>query len=438
MGEKSVIIIGAGIAGLSAAYDLSGAGWNVVILEARERIGGRICTIPQSSCGPIELGAEFVHGARNDVWPLLEAAGIATHQVPDRHWQIRDGQLAEDQSSDDWLDEVRQRAGRSEPDRSVDDYLELEKGLAQPVRESAREYVEGFHAADPKLMSLQALAEAERAAEEMQGDRNFRVTHGYGALVNWLHSVIESRSVKIHCHAIAKLVRWQQGQVEVETEQDGRNRVFCAARLLVTVPPGVLRSAGTGRLSFHPEIPDQMEAMAGFEMGHVAKIVLRFRCKLWPVESFGFIHTNDKWLPTWWADERGLILTGWAGGPRGQHLSKAGADYISSQAVRVLADAFALGHERVASALEKAAFHNWSEDPFSCGAYSYIKVGMAQAPNFLRAPVAETIFFAGEALASRGQQGTVHGAIESGRAAAGMMCSQDLAIANGSGVNRRP
>src|SRR5258708_1058436 len=96
MENVSVIIIGAGVAGLSAAKDLSGAGMQVTILEVRDRSGGRIHTV-RSGAGnvPIELGAEFIHGERNECWEIIRAAKLETHEVPDRHWMTGQDGLIE-------------------------------------------------------------------------------------------------------------------------------------------------------------------------------------------------------------------------------------------------------------------------------------------------------------------------------------------------------
>src|SRR5437899_3282523 len=93
-----VVILGAGAAGLAAARKLAGNGVNVIVLEARPRIGGRMATFQSSTAGaPIELGAEFIHGARNTLWGYLSAAGLKTKEVSDRHWLYSKGMLQEKQ-----------------------------------------------------------------------------------------------------------------------------------------------------------------------------------------------------------------------------------------------------------------------------------------------------------------------------------------------------
>src|SRR5690349_15533956 len=95
MPEKTTLIIGAGMAGLAAADALSAEGLPVVVLEARDRVGGRVWTTSgKRGSVPIELGAEFIHGAKNETWRLIRTAGLATHEVPDKHWRGVEGALA--------------------------------------------------------------------------------------------------------------------------------------------------------------------------------------------------------------------------------------------------------------------------------------------------------------------------------------------------------
>src|SRR5204863_5223670 len=112
---------------------------------------------------------------------------------------------------------------------------------------------------------------------------------------------------------------------------------FNADAAVVTVPLGVLKASGDGSIRFIPELTEKAEAIRNLEMGEVMKVTLEFKERFWPVENFGFVHSDDSWLPTWWADDRGWILTGWAGGPRAQALSTQGRDAIIEHAIASLA-----------------------------------------------------------------------------------------------------
>lgn len=182
MGEKSVLIVGAGAAGLAAAQQVSQRGFEVTILEARDRAGGRIHTLEAQGV-PIELGAEFVHGEKNATWQLIREAGLKTQEVPDRHWRVTNGEWEKD--SDFWneLSELTEKIATKAPDEDFQSLLNRSRDLDEKTKWLAKEYVEGFHAADPKRMSIQALKRAEEAAEEEEGTRQFRTADGYLKLI---------------------------------------------------------------------------------------------------------------------------------------------------------------------------------------------------------------------------------------------------------------
>src|SRR5262252_6197865 len=101
MSAKTIVIVGAGVAGLAAARDLSRAGGKVIVLEARDRIGGRVFTLKDKrSAGPIELGAEFLHGKSPALWQIVQAANLKPYEVCERHWYFEQGNLSK--SRDLW------------------------------------------------------------------------------------------------------------------------------------------------------------------------------------------------------------------------------------------------------------------------------------------------------------------------------------------------
>src|SRR5258708_6091794 len=97
-GDYTVIIIGAGAAGLAAAGVFAAEGISAIVLEARERPGGRIFTVSGQRNVPVELGAEFIHGAKNDTWQIIRTAKLKTHELPDRHWTTAKGKLSENKN----------------------------------------------------------------------------------------------------------------------------------------------------------------------------------------------------------------------------------------------------------------------------------------------------------------------------------------------------
>ena len=130
------------------------------------------------------------------------------------------------------------------------------------------------------------------------------------------------------------------------------------------------------------------------------------------------MHVDNSLLPVWWSEARGPVLTAWAGGPRAQRLSQEGPEATLATAIGVMASVFKLDHSKIRESLVASYTHDWMKDPFCLGAYSYTPVRMLDMPKRLAAPIAETLFFAGEATDAEGEQGTVHGALASGERAA--------------------
>ena len=414
-----VLIIGAGAAGLAAAEQLSRAGLNVTILEARDRIGGRIHSIPSKTGSlPIELGAEFVHGARNEVWTSIKAAALNTQEVPDRHWQPRKNGLHQADHLWEELEEILSRVDTKAPDRDLCSFLNNTHGLSAEAKRFVLEYVEGFHAADPARVSVHSLARAQAASESDDGNRQFRITEGYGTLLNWFEGELARQGVVMRLGTVVDRVQWDLGAVEIEATQNGEPERFKGQQVLVTVPLGVLQEQGAGGITFSPKLPQREAAIRSLAMGAVVKIIFQFRDRFWPFDNFGFIHAPRTIFPTWWSDERGLVLTGWVGGPRAQQLAKESPQTAEAEAVEVMANIFNTDPGKIKDLVVAIYHHDWTNDVFSRGAYSYTPVGATARAAELAASVSQTLFFAGEATDSRGEQGTVHAALASGRRAA--------------------
>lgn len=417
MGE--VIIVGGGIAGLAAAECLAKRGVAVTLLEGQERLGGRINTIC-SRIGnlPIELGAEFIHGAKNALWEVIRATGLETQEVPGRHWRSSGGGLKEDNQSWEELERVFSAIDQDKPDRDFNSFLDRADGIGEQAKAFALEYVEGFHAADPSRVSIHSLARAEAASEADEGDRQFRISQGYGALLEWLENQVRQHGVEVRFGTIVDSIKWHRHRVEVAARNRAGREHFRAPQALVTVPLGVLQAQGLGGLVFDPRIPGKERAIQALAMGAVVKVTFQFRARFWPVENFGFIHAGGALFPTWWSDERGLLLTGWVGGPRAEKLARRSSEEIKAKAIGVMAEIFRTNARGIEDLIIGVSHHDWIADPFSRGAYSYTPVGSTGMIAQLAAPVDDTLFFAGEATDRQGEQGTVHAALASGRRAA--------------------
>ena len=396
MPKFDVIIIGAGAAGLAAARNL--AGLRVAILEARDRIGGRIHTLhPTDLALPIELGAEFVHGEAEATFDVVDNAALLAYELPDDHWWSEDGAW---KKVDFWEDLDRLFAKIGKRKQSFDAFLRTQRVDAR-MRELACGFVEGFHAAHANLIDA-------RAVEAFDDMRQYRIASGYDALIAWLRAgVSDPRALRLG--AVVSEVRWKRGEVEV----DCGNETLRAKAAIITVPLGVLKA---GAIRFVPELADKQRAIDKLEMGHVIKIVFRFREPFWN-EPFNFVHANDRFMPTWWtcAPARAPLLTGWCGGHAADALA-AESDPID-RALDSMAQIFAVRRSAIDRLLVGTFTHDWQHDPFSRGAYSYAGVGGLDAHDELAKPVQSTLFFAGEATNGE-QTGTVAGAIVSGQRSA--------------------
>jgi monoamine oxidase len=163
-------------------------------------------------------------------------------------------------------------------------------------------------------------------------------------------------------------------------------------------------------------LPEKFEAARGLEFGNVVRIVFQFRESFW--EDYGFVHVLDRPLLTWWNDPRGPIVTGWAGGPHADVLLKHSRLELEEMGLEILGDILSERKDVLRSRLVASHYKNWTDDPHIRGAYSYIPVNGLDLPQVLAAPIAGTLFFAGEATVADAQTGTVFGAMESGLRAA--------------------
>lgn len=411
MGMADVLVIGAGAAGLNAAYELSRAGAEVEVLEARNRIGGRIWTVPSSDrFVPLELGAEFIHGENEALWDMIRRGNFGIRKVNDEH--IAFPPLEKKTQFWTSLEECIDAIDLDSADKSFDEFLR-----EHPCRDewAVRLFVEGFDAADTRKISSHSL---KKASEDVGQGKVAWPERGYGALIDWLAASAKEQGVEIRLQTRVRSVRWRPGEVEVFAQTADEETASRAERAIITLPLGVLKAK---TVSFEPELPPQtLRAMDGLQMGDIVKILFEFDEAFWKEKlgskNFGFIHSQKGPLRTWWSRALAPILVGWVGGPE----ASAVTDHVAvvNAALKQLNDFCEVPIAKIRTALRQWRSHNWVNDPFTHGAYSYIGVGNLTAPKQLAEPIEDTLFFAGEATSAIADLGTVHGAIESGLRAA--------------------
>jgi monoamine oxidase len=430
---RDVIIIGAGAAGLAAARDLSKAGLDIVVLEARSRVGGRIFTQHDpDSILPIELGAEFIHGKSNEIFSIIKEANLDVEEVTGRHWFVDDGKFSG--SGEFWsaVEKVLAKMRDDVKDCSFEDFLRSlpDDEYSPRAKEIAKRFVEGFHAAESERIGIHGLTAIEDASHPIDGDRAFRLRNGYDSITSWLHRQSETTGGTIELDATVRNVKWQRSAVGVRLNEGG---VHHASAALITVPLSVLQLDATqeAAINFDPQLPTwKLHAIQGLEMGAALRVAFQFTDRFWEkltlagideggLKKLGFIHYADVPFPTWWTTlpEHQAVLVGWAGGPDAARLSGATDDEIVSKAVQSLSQIFSVTESEVRRRITRSHFHNWGNDKYARGGYTYLPVNGIEHQLSLAKAVDDTLFFAGEAT-SAGNVGTVHGAIQSGQRAA--------------------
>jgi monoamine oxidase len=433
--DADVLVLGAGAAGLAAARELSERSLRVVLLEARDRTGGRVRWegVPGSS-EPAELGAEFIHGRAKETMRLLHDFGLRTAPLGDESWVVGESGKLERDDHDfvSTAGALLEKAAALDDDESAAQFLrrfEHDPSLRETVA-TARAFVEGFEAADPAIASARAIADELRSGAD---ETSVRPAGGYAPMFGFLHEACIDAGADVCLNAAVRRIAWRRGEIEVEVaDPHGASQVVRARRAIVTLPIGVLRDGpNPSGVTFEPELPAwKRQALASIEMGHVAKVVLWFKQPFWEEVSNGryrdsaFFRGVQQTFAAYWTlmPLRTRLVVAWAGGPRALALNAVSQSELIERACVEFGEL--LGDpEGARNQLEGGAMHDWGADPFARGAYSYVTVGGGDARAVLAAPIEDTLFFAGEATSIDGQGGTVNGALETGERAAGEVTS---------------
>jgi monoamine oxidase len=424
--SADVLIIGAGISGLAAAIDLARVGLHVEILEARDRIGGRILTTyDQELNHPIDLGAEFVHGLAPEIWLPLQQNNLKVREVDGDSWCSVDGKVQQCNFFAQ-ADKILEEMNDDGPDMSFLEFLsrQFPGNEHQQAKQWATGYVSGFNAADPGLVSVHWLVHSREADEQVEGDRAFRIVGGYKKFLDIFEREVKNLNVPIHLNTIVREIAWRRGSVEIHAQREQQKVNLAAPRALITLPVGILQSADSVR--FQPSLPSEKQtAFQKLLMGKVIRVTLCFKRRFWQdlqgspnsksLGDLSFLFSRDEFFPTWWTEmpEPVPIITGWSPAYSAEKLAGLNKDVVVQKAVESLSNLLQVAKVEVQSQLRAAYFHDWDSDPFSRGAYSYIRAGGEGCQRVLGEPIVNTLFFAGEATDTSGHNGTVHGAIAS-------------------------
>lgn len=390
MTTADVIVLGAGMGGLVTARALARAGLRVLVLEARDRSGGRVRTLQVPGWPlPIELGAEFVHGSAEALVSLVEESGgrLVPDEAPhfvksERGFEPNDAVW---QAMAELFGPERQRG----VDRSAKDVIDGARPDPHVARMMAL-FIEGFHASEVGRISARSVALQMTGGDEKQ----HRLADGYGQLAAAIEADVLRHQGIVRYGVPARRVEWEPGRVTVVGEQE-RHR---ANSLVVALPLGLLKA---GTVPFQPELPAARASMAQLEMGHAFRAVIRLERPLWlerGLHAAVFLHAPELEVPTFWTatSEGAAQLTAWCGGSRATRLLGRCADDRALQhaVLQAAADVLDLPLEGFQRCVLGVHAHAFSTDPRSGGAYPYALTGADLGGAF--EPVNETIFFVGD------------------------------------------
>lgn len=416
--EEQILIIGAGLAGLTAAQVLQQAGYQVQVLEARKRLGGRIWTSRHWPDAPLDLGASWIHGVKgNPLTPLAAEVGARTVLTSYGRYAIygTDGkplsprQEQELETLSESLENALQ-AFRKQPHLLPDQPLQsaVEKAFNWPHLSAEKRQLLEF------LLNGSIEQEAGGSSRELSA-RWYKDTlsfpgddalfpQGFDQVIRYL-----ARNIKVTLGQQVSQINWSGQRVEVSTQQ----RQYSADRVIVTLPLGVLKS---GKLRFEPALPPaKQKAIGALGMGLLNKCYLRFAKAFWPAEIdwLEYIPSQRGAWTEWVSYQRaaGLpVLMGLHAAERGKEIENLSDRQLVASAMQTLRRIFG---SKTPEPLD-AQITRWASDPFALGAYSFNALGATpEMRDQLAAQLNETLFFAGEAT-ERQHFSTAHGAYLSG------------------------
>jgi monoamine oxidase len=372
---------------------------------------------------PIELGAEFIHGRPPESWEIVRKANLLVYDCAEDAVHMNEGKVEDAADAWEQVDEINEEmmqvAGKGK-DPTFLDFVE-QSTHSEKAKRWATAYVEGFNAAHKEVIGVASLALDAQAADAIEGDKNFRIASGYEAIPSYLVAGVKDSKTHIKLNTVVEAIHWTRGlaSVHVRSALTGGTSLIQARCLIVTLPLGVLQ-----HMLFEPEPADVLTAARALRFGQVMRVVLRFSHPWWEeredLADAGFWLSQETYFPTWWTPlpVRAPILTGWSAGPHADKLLGLSKPEVIKHALEDLSHLTGHPLRDLQPALQTAHFHNWHDDPFARGAYSYVPAGALEQRKALAEPVKNTLFFAGEATELNGHSATVHGAIATGQRAA--------------------
>ena len=400
-----IVVVGAGVAGLYAAQLLQQAGHRVMLLEASERVGGRVHTVTDFADVPVELGAEFVHGQNTLLFEWLQErqleylpTGAVRYLYQGKLYEYETLYNENDTIADffDYYDNHHRYEGE---DISLKTFL-AENEVWDEVIPLA-ETMAAEYGTSPARLGVYSLAKL--AFRWTAGEENFRLKDGFGKLLDEL-----SEGLEVHFSKDVRHITYESRPAQVITA-DGH--AYHADFVLVTVPLTQLKKE---RIQFVPALPDwKKQAIRQIGMDAAgSKLLMRFSERFWGEinEIIGSEVVAEYWSVGDGKAGQQPHLTAIVMGEKAEHWQQEGEEALLAA---VLAELDTLFEGKATPALEHSRLLDWGKVPFIEGSYSYPTAGSFGAFRKLAEPLNGRLFFAGEATNTHGHNATVHGAMES-------------------------
>lgn len=413
--NRKVIIIGAGVAGLAAARHLANQGANVQVLEAKNRIGGRLHT-DHGLGAPFEVGAGWIHGpsAQNPITKLAKQVGAKTVVTDDDSLTIfkQDGtQISAQQRQkidENWQKLMNFLDDELEDNDSRSLYKAIKALAPNALKDQGVMWALSAYNEFSKGGSIEQVSAYYHDEDDAFAGEDVVLTTGYDKILQPLSS-----GINIQLSTTISNIEYSKSAATLHTNKG----IFTADYVICTLPLGVLKS---GNISFNPPLPAaHSTAIKKIGFGSVTKIALKFNAAFWDVDTQYFgVQTAIKGRWNYWLNYRTFsdqnILLGLSVGtyaPIADQMSNAD---MQTDALKVLTDVWG---DKVSVPIDMRATH-WATDPQTLGAYSFIKAGSRPADyTNLSKPILNRVFLAGEHTTFE-YAGTIHGAYLSGIRAA--------------------
>jgi monoamine oxidase len=413
-----VIIIGGGAAGLMAAKILSAHDKKILLLEAKDRLGGRIYPINNFSF-PAEGGAEFIHGNLKTTFDLLKEVHLNKEKIKGTFCRVEKGKwYADDHLVPGW-EALIQKMKECKEDLSIHDFLEtfFTEKKYDALKSLFTQYIEGYDAANPANTSVFAIRKEMEAGDGPQ----YRPESGYYSLMNFLkEECLKNGGIIKTNEPVVKLSR--NKNIEVFTSQ----KKYFSKKVICAVPLGVLLSTRKQKsfIDFPDFLRGHLTAAKKIGNGPVIKFLLEFDKAFWLDETFlkkksvpapSYLFT-DTLIPTWWTQYPSPkpLITGWIAGPSSYKMKNYSNKKFNQIVFESLSSVFTMPVCDLEKRLKNFSVINWINEPYILGGYSYPTLQTKKARKILQQPFENIFYFAGEYVPENSSS-TVDAALLSGK-----------------------